>query len=168
MCACRLRFKAQTMSESENTFTARDARIDTAEIEAGNTFSPRFSADGLIVAVVTDADDGRLLMVAHMNAEALNATIRTGIAHYWSRSRGKLWRKGESSGHEQKVREIRTDCDQDVIQLLVKTGSTGANCHTGRRSCFYRVVSFETSGKARLVFDGNDEPRFDPSKVYSG
>ena len=141
---------------------------DKAETENGNAFRPRFDGDGLITAVVTDAGDGTLLMVAHMNAQALAATLETGIAHYWSRSRRALWRKGESSGHEQQVAEIRTDCDQDVLQVKVTTGATGANCHTGRRSCFYRIVTPSADGAATLVQDGGDTPRFDPDKVYRG
>ena len=141
---------------------------DKTATEDGDLFRPRFGAGGLIVAVVTDAADGTLLMVAHMNADALAATLETGIAHYWSRSRGSLWRKGESSGHEQRVVEIRTDCDQDVLQVKVRTGATGANCHTGRRSCFYRTVVADGNGGYRLVFDGADQPRFDPSAIYSG
>lgn len=141
---------------------------DKAETESGTAFRPRFDANGLIVAVVTDASDGTLLMVAHMNAAALEATIATGIAHYWSRSRSALWRKGESSGHEQRVAEIRTDCDQDALQVKVTTGATGANCHTGRRSCFYRVITPAPDGGAALVLDTDDAPRFDPDAIYRG
>ncbi len=141
---------------------------DKVQTEEGAVFRPRFGPDGLIVAVVADAGDGTLLMVAHMNADALAATLSTGVAHYWSRSRGALWRKGESSGHEQTVSEIRTDCDQDVLQLRVTTGATGANCHTGRRSCFYRIVRPSADGTTALVFDEADLPRFDPGEVYLG
>jgi phosphoribosyl-AMP cyclohydrolase len=92
---------------------------DKAALEEGPTLSPRFDVNGLVTAVVTDSGDGMLLMVAHMNAEALALTIETGIAHYWSRSRGSLWKKGETSGNFQRVVEIRTDCDQDAIWLRV-------------------------------------------------
>ena len=136
------------------------------EMEEGVAFRPRFSSDGLITAVVTDAGDGMLLMVAHMNAEALTLTLKTGIAHYWSRSRGELWKKGESSGNLQTVVELRTDCDQDTLLLAVQTEGHGAACHTGRRSCFYRRVVQETDGSFALEFDGTDTPRFDPAKVY--
>ena len=125
---------------------------DKAQIEEGSAFTPRFGADGLITAVVTDAGDGALLMVAHMNAQALALTMETGIAHYWSRSRNELWKKGETSGNFQRVEELRTDCDQDAVWLKVSVAGDGATCHTGRRSCFYRIV--ETDGlSARLAKD---------------
>ena len=125
---------------------------DKAQIEEGSAFTPRFGADGLITAVVTDAGDGALLMVAHMNAQALALTLETGIAHYWSRSRNELWKKGETSGNFQRVEELRTDCDQDAVWLKVSVAGDGATCHTGRRSCFYRIV--ETDGlSARLAKD---------------
>ena len=125
---------------------------DKAQLEEGGAFTPRFGADGLITAVVTDAGDGALLMVAHMNAQALALTLETGIAHYWSRSRNELWKKGETSGNFQRVEELRTDCDQDAVWLKVSVAGDGATCHTGRRSCFYRIV--ETDGlSARLTMD---------------
>ena len=111
------------------------------EIEEGTNFTPKFDANGLITAVVTDARDGMLLMVAHMNAEALSMTLETGIAHYWSRSRKALWKKGETSGNFQNVLEIRTDCDQDSIWLKVSVTGDDITCHTGRRSCFYRLAN---------------------------
>jgi len=123
------------------------------ELEEGNEFTPRFDSQGLITAVVTDAEDGALLMVAHMNAEALAKTLETGIAHYWSRSRSTLWKKGETSGNVQHVVEIRTDCDQDALQLSVRVAGDGATCHTGRRSCFYRNVSLE-GGRPILTENG--------------
>ncbi len=138
---------------------------DKAELEEGSAFTPRFDRDGLITAVVTDSGDGALLMVAYMNAEALALTLETGIAHFWSRSRGSLWKKGETSGNVQRVAEIKTDCDQDVIWLKVKVGGHDATCHTGRRSCFYRTVTFE-DGNASLASDG-DTARFDPATVYA-
>lgn len=141
------------------------AGLDKFELENGVVFAPRFSSDGLITAVVCSAADGRLLMVAHMNAQALALTLETGIAHYWSRSRAKLWRKGETSGNEQTVIEMRTDCDQDVLELRVETAGDGANCHTGRRSCFYRIVT-TNDGQAALQTDAGDTPRFDPADVY--
>lgn len=111
-------------------------------------FAPKFGPDGLIPAVATEAGTGRLLMLAYMNAEALAKTIETGEGWYWSRSRGELWRKGATSGHLQKLIEIRIDCDQDAIQLVVE--QTGPACHTGRKSCFYRVI--EKDGELRLEF----------------
>lgn len=111
-----------------------------ADIEEGTVFAPRFDADGLITCVTTDADSNALLMVAHMNAEALEKTIATGEAWYWSRSRKALWHKGDTSGQIQTVVEMRTDCDQDAIWLRVRVAGDGGCCHTGRRSCFYRIV----------------------------
>ena len=92
-------------------------------------------------------------MFAHMNAEALRLTLETGVAHYWSRSRKSLWRKGDTSGQQQKVVEIRTDCDQDVLLMRVVPGGDGGACHTGRRSCFYRTVALG-AGPTKLSFDG--------------
>jgi phosphoribosyl-AMP cyclohydrolase len=102
---------------------------------------PKFDADCLIAAIAQDANTGEVLMLAWMNAEALQLTIDTGRAVYWSRSRKALWRKGDTSGHEQHVDEIRVDCDQDAV--LLKVRQTGAACHTGRRSCFYRIAGPE-------------------------
>jgi phosphoribosyl-AMP cyclohydrolase len=126
---------------------------DKRALEHGVTLTPRFDAHGLITAIVTDAGDGTLLMVAHMNAEALGLTIETGIGHFWSRSRGQLWKKGETSGSILAVEEIRVDCDQDAVLLRVKVEGDGATCHTGARSCFYRVVEF-SDGTAKLRDDG--------------
>ena len=120
-------------------------------LEEGAIFTPRFSADGLIVCVTTDARDNEVLMVAYMNDEALRLTIETGVAHYWSRSRNSLWRKGDTSGQVQRVVAMSTDCDQDAILLRVEAGGDGGACHTGRRSCFYRKVEASADG-ARLVF----------------
>ncbi|MGY6708072.1 MAG: phosphoribosyl-AMP cyclohydrolase [Rhizobiaceae bacterium] len=125
---------------------------DKAALEEGVAFCPRFDANGLVTAVVTDADDGTLLMVAHLNAEALAFTLDTGIAHYWSRSRGELWKKGETSGNVQHVVEMRTDCDQDALWLKVRVAGDNVTCHTGRRSCFYRVVTSE-SGDALVEME---------------
>ncbi len=124
---------------------------DKHEVEESKTFTPRFDASGLITAVVTNAADHSLLMVAHMDRQALALTLETGIAHYWSRSRQALWKKGETSGNFQQVTEIRTDCDQDAIWLKVHVAGNGMTCHTGRRSCFYRIVEAE-EGTARLRF----------------
>jgi phosphoribosyl-AMP cyclohydrolase len=134
------------------------------DIEESLAFTPKFDADGLIAAVVTDAASGDLLMVAHMNAQALAKTIETGEAWYYSRSRKALWKKGESSGHVQRIVEMRVDCDQDAIWLKVEQGGPGA-CHTGRRSCFYRAVPLGQKGAARLEFR-EAEKTFDPKAVY--
>ncbi len=112
-----------------------------AEQEEGLALRPRFDAAGLVTAVVTDAKSAAPLMVAHMNAEALAATIETGIAHYWSRSRKTLWKKGETSGALQSVRELRVDCDQDAVWLKVDVAKPDDTCHTGRSTCFYRKLS---------------------------
>ena len=123
-----------------------------AELEEGAVLSPRFGADGLITCVTTDAATGEILMVAHMNAEALAKTIETGEAWYWSRSRGELWHKGATSGQIQTVREMRVDCDQDALLLKVQVAGDGGCCHTGRRSCFYRRLE-TADGAVRLVID---------------
>jgi phosphoribosyl-AMP cyclohydrolase len=130
-------------------------RADEDTIETGTILSPKFDADGLIVAIAVDADKGDVLMVAHMNAEALARTIETRAAWFWSRSRRKLWRKGEESGNTLSVSDIRVDCDQDAILLKVRIAGDGVACHRGYRSCFYRSVP---TGKApspdlALVFD---------------
>ncbi|TGQ42095.1 MULTISPECIES: phosphoribosyl-AMP cyclohydrolase [unclassified Mesorhizobium] len=137
---------------------------DKKALEEGAVFSPRFDAHGLLTAVVTDAKDGMLLMVAHMNAEALALTLETGIAHFWSRSRDALWKKGETSGNVQQVVEMLTDCDQDAIWLRVKVLGHDATCHTGRRSCFYRTVGL-IDGKGTLAGDGS-KALFDAETTY--
>ena len=136
----------------------------SAEIEEGTRLLPKFDADGLVTAVATDAATGEVLMVAHMNADALAKTIATGDAHYYSRSRKRLWRKGEESGHTQRVIEIRVDCDQDAVWLRVEQKGPGA-CHTGRRSCFYRAVPLGQAGEATLEFRDADRA-FDPADAY--
>ena len=137
-----------------------------SEIEEGLAFAPQFGADGLITAVATDAKSGDVLMVAHMNAEALRRTIESGEAWYYSRSRKALWKKGENSGHVQRVVELRVDCDQDALWLKVEQDGPGA-CHTGRRSCFYRAVPLGKSGSVTLEFRSADKT-FDPQSVYGG
>ncbi len=112
--------------------------------EETTAFAPRFDASGLIPAIVTDAKDGTVLMFAFMNAQSLKLTQETGFAHFWSRSRNSLWKKGETSGELLKVVEILTDCDQDVLQVKAEALGKGVSCHTGRRSCFYRRVDGET------------------------
>jgi len=113
---------------------------DTHALEHGDVLSPRFDANGLIAAVATHADTGEVLMFAWMNAEALSRTLETGEAHYFSRSRNELWHKGATSGQIQQVVEARVDCDQDAVWLKVRPQGDGGACHTGARSCFYRVV----------------------------
>ncbi len=113
--------------------------IDTEAREPGQDFMPRFDAQGLLCAVAVDAGSGEVLMVAWMDQEALQHTIETGLAHFHSRSRGRLWMKGESSGNVLKVQELRVDCDQDAVVLIVEPA--GPSCHTGARSCFYRRLA---------------------------
>lgn len=113
---------------------------DKHELEAGTVLAPRFDEKGLVTAVVMDAESHEILMLAHMNAEALKLTLETGKSHFWSRSRQQLWLKGETSGNIQEVREIRIDCDQDAIVLIVDVQGS-ASCHTGARSCFFRKVT---------------------------
>jgi phosphoribosyl-AMP cyclohydrolase len=135
---------------------------DSNDIEEGLTFRPKFDANGLVTCVATDAATSEVLMVAHMNEEAVRKTIASGEAWYYSRSRKSLWRKGETSGHVQRVVEMRMDCDQDAIWIRVE--QVGAACHTGRHSCFYRKVE-AAEGGARLSFV-DAERQFDPKAVY--
>jgi phosphoribosyl-AMP cyclohydrolase len=129
-------------------------------IEQGTQLTPKFDADGLIPAIAQDAKTGEILMVAYMNREALDCTIKTGCGTYYSRSRKKLWKKGEQSGHVQKVSQILIDCDQDCIILKVTVDS--GQCHTGHQSCFYRALKKGTSDQLEFVA----EKVFDPDKVY--
>ena len=123
---------------------------ERSDREEGLTFRPKFGADGLATCVTIDARRGDVLMVAQMNAAALEATLKTGVVHYWSRSRRALWRKGDTSGQTQRLVEMRVDCDQDAFLAFVEVGGDGGACHTGRRSCFYRRIV--TDGEARLTF----------------
>lgn len=134
------------------------------DIEEGAVLRPKFDAAGLLTCVTTDAGTGEVLMVAHMNAEALQKTVESGTAWYFSRSRKRLWQKGESSGHVQRVQDIRIDCDQDAIWLRVDQQG-GAACHTGRRSCFYRAVVADMAGGVALKMV-DDTRLFDPAAVY--
>jgi len=147
------------------TFTDPTA-LTHEQLEEGTAFAPRFDAAGLVTVVTTEAGTNEVLMLAHMNAEALALTLQTGIAHYWSRSRGKLWKKGETSGELQEVVELRTDCDQDAIVLVVNQTGRGAACHTGRKSCFYRRAVVD-GGNVRLEDTGLPK-LFDPKDVYKG
>jgi phosphoribosyl-AMP cyclohydrolase len=150
-----------------NKPTVFPAPESEAASEEGTVFAPRFDADGLVPVVATSAKSGEVLMLAYMNDEALARTIETGEAHYWSRSRGRLWRKGEESGNAQRVVEMRTDCDQDAIWLKVEPVGIDAACHTGRRSCFYRAVPLGASpgGGVSLRFV-DAEQQFEPEAVY--
>lgn len=140
-------------------------QVSTEQVEEGHVLAPKFDANGLITCVVTEAWTGEMLMVAHMNAEALARTIETAEAWYYSRSRQALWRKGEKSGHTQRVIEMRVDCDQDAVWLRVEQAGPGA-CHTGRASCFYRTVRLKDSSGAAVVLDFTGDRTFDPGTVY--
>ena len=128
-------------------------------IEDSHRFTPRFDADGLIPCIAVDAANGDVLMMAWMNEEALQRTLQTGFAHYWSRSRQALWKKGEHSGSLQRVVELRTDCDQDVILVRAEIQHRAGTCHTGRPSCFYRKVPLGSGPIERRfdAFDGGSE-----------
>ncbi|KEO87144.1 phosphoribosyl-AMP cyclohydrolase [Erythrobacter sp. JL475] len=124
-------------------------QLSTQERERGTQFAPRFDSRGLITAVVVDEETKDVLVVAHMNAEALALTRETGRVHFWSRSRGKLWLKGETSGHYLNLREIWVDCDQDALVILAEPA--GPTCHTGEQSCFYRRLDPTTDDSSALV-----------------
>ena len=138
------------------------ARTTHTDIELGKTLQPKFDADGLIPCIAQDVRTGEVVMFAFMNAESLAHTLTTGKATYWSRSRKKLWLKGEESGNVQLVKELRTDCDQDVLLIKVEQAGVGAACHNGYESCFYRRLADKES--FALEFIG--QPKFDPKQVY--
>lgn len=140
------------MSNTSSPGSGSD-RGSKADIEEGTRFLPALDRDGLIGAVVTDHDTGTVLMFAWMNAEALKLTFETGLAHFWSRSRKRLWKKGEESGNTLEVREARVDCDQDMLWLRVSVAGDGVACHTGARSCFYRSIGLDGAGDLVLKRD---------------
>jgi phosphoribosyl-AMP cyclohydrolase len=129
------------------------------KIEEGTEFVPRFDENGLIPAIAQDIETGQILMLAYMNRESLALTLETGLATYYSRSRGKLWKKGEQSGHVQRIKQILVDCDQDC--LVLKVSVDGGQCHVGYQSCFYRSLS---TGGVELKFVA--EKVYDPNKTY--
>ena len=131
---------------------------DKRALEEGIELAPRFDANGLVTCITIDAGSGEVLMVAHMSAESLAKTIETGEAWYWSRSRGELWHKGDTSGQVQTVTEMRVDCDQDAILIKVVVGGDGGACHTGRPTCFYRIVEGIGSTVPRLSFAAGARP----------
>ena len=141
------------------------ARTSVEQVEEGAELAPKFDADGLIPAVTTAAETGELLMVGYMNAEALRKTIETGEAHYWSRSRQVLWHKGATSGLVQKVVELMIDDDQDCVWLKVAVAGSGASCHVGYRTCFYRRIPLGKGARKALEFT-ETEKVFDPKVVY--
>lgn len=143
---------------------ADSATLSGDELEAGSVFAPRFDVNGLVTAVTIEAQTNEILMVAHMNADAIAETLRSGFATYWSRSRNTLWKKGESSGELQKLVEMRTDCDQDALIVVVEQTGRGAACHTGRKTCFYRTVQLD--GDEAKLRDNGAKSLFDPNEVY--
>lgn len=141
------------------------ARTTSAEIELGSTLQPKFGADGLIPCITQDITTGEVLMFAFMNAESLSHTLKTRKATYWSRSRNKLWVKGEESGNIQIVKELYTDCDQDVVLIKVEqTGAANAACHNGYKSCFYRRLA--KLEDASFALEHTSTRLFDPATVY--
>ncbi len=148
--------------DCNNVFTPRGGK---AEVEEGLEFAPKFDADGLIPALAMDATTREPLMLAYMNAESLRRTLEIGEAVYWSRSRQEFWHKGATSGHTQRIVEIRTDCDQDALILMVELVGAGA-CHTGRGSCFYRKVVVSTAATAAKLEWIDPGKSFDPADVY--
>ncbi len=148
--------------DTQNVFALRGGKV---EIEEGADFSPKFDGDGLIPAMAMDATTREPLMLAYMNEESLRRTLEIGEAVYWSRSRQEFWHKGATSGHIQRIVEIRTDCDQDALVLLVEQIGAGA-CHTGRNSCFYRKVTTDEGGGAVKLESIGGGKSFDPAAVY--
>ena len=143
-------------------------RTSVEEVEEGKSFQPKFDENGLIPVITIDNEDNQVLMHGYMNEEALKASIKTKMSHYWSRSRKKIWKKGETSGFFQNIVKIQIDDDQDCIILFVKLSGTKASCHVGYKSCFYREL--EKKGEnfsTNLVFN-EDKKVFDPNKVYKG
>ncbi|ENO90232.1 phosphoribosyl-AMP cyclohydrolase [Thauera linaloolentis] len=154
----------RTSPSSEALFAPR---LSIEQVEEGDQLAPKFDERGLIACVTTDAASGEVLMLGYMNREALQKTIQTGEAHYWSRSRQVLWHKGATSGLVQAVEELRIDDDQDAVWLRVRVAGSGASCHVGYRSCFYRRVAVG-AGQAQpgaLMFT-EAEKTFDPGRVY--
>lgn len=143
-------------------------RISVEQVEEGDTLAPKFDQDGVIPCVTTDYASGELLMLGYMNAEAFRKTVETGEAHYYSRSRKVLWHKGATSGLVQKIKEMRIDDDQDAVWLRVEVAGSGASCHVGYRSCFYRAIPVgdpDSGQPLKLTFLEHDKV-FDPLEVY--
>ena len=149
-------FNKNNISKNLGDILVADKKL----IEEGSEFIPKFDSNGLITAIAQDCETGQVLMVAYMNKEALELTINTGRATYFSRSRQKLWKKGEESGHVQQVEQILVDCDQDCLILKVKVDQ--GQCHVGYQSCFYRAVKSDNSDKLDLIA----EKVYDPKEAY--
>lgn len=153
-----------TKASSTGMFAPRET---IEQVEEGHVLAPKFDANGLIACVTTDAQTGELLMHGYMNRDALERTIATGEAHYWSRSRNQLWHKGATSGLTQNIEEMRIDDDQDAVWLRVRVAGSGASCHVGYRSCFYRSVEIgATADKPVPLTFEETEKTFDPKAVY--
>ena len=142
-------------------------RRSLEQVERGAAFAPKFNADGLIPVITASVETGEVLMQAYMNRESLRKTVETGEAHYWSRSRQELWHKGATSGHVQKVRELRVDCDQDCLLLKVEVLGPGT-CHLGYNSCFHRAVVLDSGGDGPLRLSVEEAQAYDPTAVYGG
>lgn len=149
---------------SESAFASR---LSVEQVEEGSELAPKFDADGVLPVVTTDAASGEVLMLGYMNAEALARTIETGEAHYWSRSRKTLWHKGATSGLVQRVIDMRIDDDQDAVWLAVDVAGSGASCHVGYRSCFYRSIPTGSAPQPGLELTYRESEKvFDPKDVY--
>jgi phosphoribosyl-AMP cyclohydrolase len=142
-------------------------RVSVEEVEEGSTLSPKFDKNGLIPCVTTDSETHEVLMLGYMNAEALIKTVEEGEAYYFSRSRQKVWHKGATSGLIQAVKEIRIDDDQDSIWLSVEVGGSGASCHVGYKSCFYRSIPIKNKVSKNIELKWEEDKKlFDPIDVY--
>ena len=142
-------------------------RVSVEEVEEGSTLSPKFDKNGLIPCVTTDSETHEVLMLGYMNAEALIKTVEEGEAYYFSRSRQKVWHKGATSGLIQAVKEIRIDDDQDSIWLSVEVGGSGASCHVGYKSCFYRSIPIKNKVSKNIELKWEEDKKlFDPTEVY--
>lgn len=160
--------KPETPRSTDTAATvALRPRTSVEQVEEGRELAPKFDAHGLITCVTTDAASGEVLMLGYMNQEALEKTIQTGEAHYWSRSRQALWHKGATSGLVQTVEEMRIDDDQDAVWLRVRVSGSGASCHVSYHSCFYRCIPIAAQRKAgdELIFTASSKT-FDPRQVY--
>ena len=143
-------------------------RTSVDEVEEGKNLQPKFDENGLIPVITIDNEDNQVLMHGYMNEEALKTSIKTKMSHYWSRSRKKIWKKGETSGFFQNITKIQIDEDQDCINLFVKLSGTKASCHVGYKSCFYRELEKKGGNfSTNLVFNENEKV-FDPNEVYKG
>ena len=143
-------------------------RKSVEEVEEGKNLQPKFDENGLIPVITIDNDDNQVLMHGYMNEEALKTSIKTKMSHYWSRSRKKIWKKGETSGFFQNITKIQIDDDQDCIILFVKLAGTKASCHVGYKSCFYRELEKKGENFSTNLIFNEDKKVFDPNKVYKG